>query len=179
MNWVMGANPVSAFGSGGRFTRPDDSEMWDSFSVEYDYPGGRIVTFMSRQIPGSATDVSNVFHGTKGSCHIGASNVGSKIVDREGREIWRLKGSISDAYRQEHKDLVDSIRAGKPIVELRQTADSSLAAVLGRVAAYTGQRVTWKFLSEESKLDLFPKDLAWDASRPPPSHAIPGRTKLV
>jgi hypothetical protein len=52
-----------------------------------------------------------------------------------------------------------------------------VAAVLGRVAAYTGQRVTWKFLAEESILDLFPTDLAWDASRPPPSHAIPGRTK--
>ena len=179
INWVMDANPVSAFGSGGRFTRPADSEMWDSFSIEFDYPGDRRVAFMCRQITGAATDVSNVFHGTKGTCHIGAGNVGSRIVDREGREIWQMKGSIADAYKQEHKDLIDSIRAGKPIVELRQTADSSLAAVLGRVAAYTGQRVTWKFLAEESILDLFPTDLAWDASRPPPSHAIPGRTKLI
>ena len=56
---------------------------------------------------------------------------------------------------------------------------SARVAVLGRIAAYTGQRVTWNFLAEESTLDLFPQDLAWDASRPPPSHAIPGRTKLV
>ena len=45
---------------------------------------------------------------------------------------------IAAAYKQEHRDLIDSIRDGKPIVELRQTADSSIAAVLGRVAAYTG-----------------------------------------
>jgi hypothetical protein len=120
-----------------------------------------------------------VFHGTKGTCQIGAGNVGSRIGDREGREILQMKGSIADAYKQEHKDLIDSIRAGKPLVEVREMADSSLAAVLGRVAAYTGQRVTWKFLAEESILDLFPTDLAWDASRPPPSHAIPGRTKLI
>ena len=90
-----------------------------------------------------------------------------------------MPGSIADAYKQEHKDLIDSIRAGKPIVELRQTADSSLTAVLGRVAAYTGQRVSWDFLTNQSKLDLFPKDLTWDATLPASQHAIPGKTKLI
>ena len=90
-----------------------------------------------------------------------------------------MDGSISAAYRQEHKDLVDSIRAGTPIVELKQTADSSLVSVLGRVAAYTGQKVTFGFLAGESKLDLFPKELAWDGSLPAPAFAVPGRTKLV
>ena len=90
-----------------------------------------------------------------------------------------MKGSIADAYKQEHKDLVDSIRAGKPIVELKQLADSSLVAVMGRMAAYSGQKVTWKFVTEESQLDLFPKHLAWDAALPKPTHAVPGRTKLM
>jgi len=179
INWVMGANPVSAFGSGGRFTRPDDSELWDSFSINYEYPNERIVSFMCRQLPGAAAEVGNVVYGTKGECHIGASNAGSRIFDRSGKEIWEMKGSISDAYRQEHKDLVDSIRAGKPIVELRQMADSSLVAVMGRMAAYTGQKVTWKFVTEESKLDLFPKDLTWTSSLPQQAPAVPGKTKLV
>ena len=69
--------------------------------------------------------------------------------------------------------------AGKPIVELKQTADSSLVAVLGRVAAYTGQRVTFDFLAKESKLDLFPQELAWDGALPEPKFAVPGKTKLV
>jgi predicted dehydrogenase len=179
MNWVMGANPVAAFGSGGRFTRPDDSELWDSFSIDYEYPDERIVSFMCRQIPGAATDVSNVVYGSQGECHIGAANAGSRIFDRAGKEVWEMKGSIADAYKQEHKDLVDSIRAGKPIVELRQMADSSLVAVMGRMAAYSGQQVSWKFASEESQLDLFPKDLTWTSSLPRQAAAVPGKTKLI
>jgi myo-inositol 2-dehydrogenase/D-chiro-inositol 1-dehydrogenase len=179
MNWVMGATPVSAFGSGGRFTRPEDSELWDSFSIDYEYPGERIVSFMCRQIPGAATDVSNVVYGSKGECHIGATNAGSRIFDPSGNEVWKMKGGIADAYKQEHKDLVDSIRAGKPIVELKQMAESSLTAVMGRMAAYTGQRVTWKFAAEESELDLFPTDLTWTSSLPRRAPAVPGKTKLV
>ena len=179
VNWVMGANPVSAFGAGGRFTRPDDSEMWDSVTVDYEYPGNRVVSFMCRQIPGAASDNGTVVYGATGTCHIDAMSGGSRIFDRAGRKVWEMAGSIDDAYKQEHKDLIDSIRAGTPIVELRQTADSSLTAVLGRVAAYTGQRVTFDFLAKESKLDLFPKELAWDGVLPPPRPAIPGKTKLV
>ena len=179
VNWVMGANPVSAYGSGGRFTRPEDSEMWDNVVVDYEYPGGKIISFMCRQIPGTTGDNGTVIEGTKGTCFIEAINGGSRIVDRTGKEVWKMGGSISQAYQQEHKDLVDSIRANKPIVELKQTADSSLVAVLGRVAAYTGQKVSFDFLAKESKLDLFPKELAWDSSLPKPEFAIPGRTKLV
>ncbi len=179
INWVMGENPVSVFGAGGRFTRPDDSEMWDSVSLDYEYPGNRVVSFMCRQIPGVATDVGNVIYGTKGQCHIGAANAGSRIFDRDGNKVWEMAGSIADAYKQEHKDLVDSIRLGKPIVELRQLADSSMMAVMGRMAAYSGQRVTWKFATEESKLDLFPQDLTWESSLPPPRFAVPGKTKLI
>jgi len=178
-NWVMGENPVSAFGSGGRFTRPEGSEMWDSFSIDYEYPGNRTVSFKCRQIPGAAADVSNVIYGSEGECHIGAANAGSRIFDRRGKQVWEMPGSIADAYKQEHKDLVDSIRAGTPIVELRQVADSSLVAIMGRMAAYTGQRVTWTFAAEESKLDLFPQDLTWESALPPPEFAIPGKTKLV
>jgi predicted dehydrogenase len=179
INWVMDANPVSAFGSGGRFTRPDDSEMWDNVSVDYEYPGNRIVSFMCRQIPGAAGDNGSIIYGSKGTCHIGAMSSGSKIFDRSGTKVWEMSGSISEAYKQEHKDLVDSIRAGRPIVELRQTADSSMTAVLGRVAAYTGQKVAWDFLATKSELDLFPKNLSWDGSLPPPHYAIPGKTKLI
>lgn len=179
MNWVMNANPLSAYASGGRFTRPADSEMWDSISVDYEYPGSRIVSFRCHQIPGSASEVSTVIYGTTGICHIGASNRGSRITDRQGTTMWEMKGSIADAYKQEHKDLIDSIRSGTPIVELKQTADSSLTAVLGRVAAYTGQRVSWDFLTTKSQLDLFPPELSWAGGLPPPEHAVPGKTKLI
>ncbi|QEG02581.1 Alpha-N-acetylgalactosaminidase [Stieleria maiorica] len=179
MNWVMGAVPQTAFGSGGRFTRPDDSEMWDSMSIDYVYPGDRVLSFMCRQIPGTKGDNGNVIYGSKGIAFIGAGSSGSRIVDRDGNEIWSMKGSIADAYKQEHKDLVDSIRAGQPIVEFRQTAESSLTAVMGRVAAYTGQEVSWEFVSEQSKLDLFPPHLDWNGDLPEPACAVPGKTKLI
>lgn len=54
-----------------------------------------------------------------------------------------------------------------------------MTAVLGRMAAYTGQAVTWDFATNESKLDLFPKDFDIKGSRPEPSYAIPGETKLI
>ena len=179
INWVMGENPVSAYGSGGRFARPDDSELWDTFGIDFEYPGNRFVSFQSRHLANTLSDVGNVIHGSKGACHIGGGNTGSRIVDRAGKVVWEMKGSIADAYKQEHKDLIDSIRSGKPIVELRQMADSSLVGVMGRLAAYTGQKVTWEFVAEESKLDLFPEDLTWQSSLPSPGFAVPGKTKLI
>ncbi|QDV55598.1 Gfo/Idh/MocA family protein [Rosistilla oblonga] len=179
MNWVMGSAPISAYGSGGRFTRPDDSEMWDNMEIDYMYPGDRNLSFMCRQVPGTRGDNSNVIYGTEANCHIGAGSTGSRIVDRNGKELWSMKGSIADAYKQEHKDLIDAVRSNQPIVELKQTAESSLTAVMGRMAAYTGQLVSWDFASKESTLDLFPKELAWDGKRPAGEYAIPGKTKLV
>ena len=54
-----------------------------------------------------------------------------------------------------------------------------MVAILGRVAAYTGKRVTWEFMTEKSQLDLFPKDLSWDGSLQSPGFAVPGKTKLI
>lgn len=179
MNWVMQAPPISAFACGGRFTRPEGSEMWDNMAVDYKYPDNKQVSFMCRQVPGSATEIGNQIFGTDGVATILGSNDGSSITDRNGKEIWSMKGDIGAAYEQEHKDLVDSIRAGNPIVELKETANSSMTAVLGRVAAYTGQNVTWDFLVNESKLDLFPADFDIAGSRPEPTYAIPGKTELI
>lgn len=120
-----------------------------------------------------------MIHGSEGRCHIGAAKLGSPIFDRHGNQVWEMAGSIADAHQQEHRELADSIRAGMPIVELGQMADSSLEAVMGRMAAYTGQRVTWTFAAEESKIDPVPQDLTLESTLPPPEFAIPGETKLA
>lgn len=179
MNWIMGGPPELAYGGGGRFTRPDDSQMWDNMHIDYVYPGNRVCSFMCKQMPNTDGDNSNTIYGTDGIMTIYGGNRGSILTDREGNEVWKTDGNIGAAYRQEHKDLVTSIVNNEPIVELNDTADSSLTAVMGRVAAYTGKRVTWDFLSNESKLDLFPKDLAFDGEMDSPSHAVPGKEPLV
>ena len=175
----MGENPLSAYASGGRFTRPTDSEMWDSMSVAYEYPNGRTVSFMCRQIPGSQGLNDNVIYGTEGTCQIGAANSGSRIFDRKGKQIWEKEGRIKDAYREEHQALIESIRNETPIVELAQTANSSMVGVLGRVAAYTGKKVAWDFMTTQSTLALFPKSLTWDGALPSKGYAVPGKTKPV
>ena len=179
MNWLMGGPPVAAYGSGGRFTRPTGSQMWDNVSIDYAYPDNRLLSFQCRQIPHTKGENGSIVYGTDGIATIGAANKGASIRDRAGKEIWSMKGDINAAYQQEHKDLVDSIRAGKPIVELAETADSSLTAVMGRLAAYTGQQVDWDFITQQSMLDLFPKDLKLDESLPMDSYAVPGVTKLI
>jgi predicted dehydrogenase len=153
--------------------------MWDSMSVYYEYPQGKTVSFMCRQIPGSQGANDNIIYGTKGTCQIGASNSGSRIFDHNGKKIWEKNGKIKDAYREEHRALIQSIRDGQPIVELQQTADSSMVAVLGRVAAYTGKKVTWDYMTTKSSLDLFPKTLTWNGSLESTGWAVPGKTKLV
>ena len=153
--------------------------MWDNMAIDYVYPRNRLVSFMCRQIPDTQGANSNVVYGSKGIMTIYGSNRGSFLVDRNGNEVWSMKGDIGAAYQQEHKDLVDSILSGNPIVELDETANSSLTAVIGRMAAYTGREVTWDFATTKSILDLFPANLDLSGTMPQPPHAIPGRHKLV
>ena len=83
-------------------------DIWDNFTCDYEYPGGRFVSFQSRHLPNTLADVGNVIHGSKGTCHILGANGGSRILDRSGKIVWEMKGSIADAYKQEHKALIDS-----------------------------------------------------------------------
>ena len=79
---------------------------------------------------------------------------------------------------QEHADLIASIRAGEPIVEIEEVAKSSLTAVMGRFAAYSGKEVTWDFTTK-SKLDLMPPKFSLEASLPKNPVPVPGKYPLV
>ena len=131
-----------------------------------------------RQVQGAKVDVDNVIHGTEGTCYIKAINGGSRIVDQTARTSGAMRGNIGAAYRQEHKDLVDSIVAGKPIVEVMQTADSSLTAAMGRMSALFRREVDWRYMTEKSELDTFKHDLAMHQSIESPGYAVPGEWKV-
>jgi predicted dehydrogenase len=179
MNWVMQGPPERCYASGGRFFRPDDSEMWDTMSIDYEYPGKKLVSFKCRQLARTDGSNDNVVYCDDGVAIIKSFSGTSTIMDASGKTIFKSKGNIGAAYKQEHKDLVDSITAGKPIVELRQTAESSLTAVMGRMSAYTGKRVDWDFVTKKSQLDLYPKNITLATPIHSPGHALPGRTKLI
>jgi myo-inositol 2-dehydrogenase/D-chiro-inositol 1-dehydrogenase len=89
-----------------------------------------------------------------------------------------FEGANPNLYQQEHDELFASIRAGKPINNGEYMAKSTLLAIMGRMAAYTGQQVTWK-MALESKEDLTPPKWDWSAKLPDPPVAVPGETKFV
>ena len=170
-NWVMDAVPVRATGSGGRQVRtsPDYGHIFDHFAVEYEYPGGQRVWSMCRQQDGTASKVGEAFQGTRGR-----SNGYDRI---EGRRTWRhaeLQGM--NPYVEEHRHLVASIRAGKPLNEGRRIAESTLTAIMGRESAYTGQTVTMEELLASGQ-SLLPQPVAF-GPLPVPPVPMPGETRL-
>jgi predicted dehydrogenase len=155
LNWIMGANPVRAIGLGGRQVRTgaEYGHIYDHFAIDYEYPGGKHVTMMCRQQDGTDKKVANEVVGTKGRAFI------LPQFYITGANPWKLEGELNDAYVVEHTDLINSIRAGKPLNELKQISESTLVGILGREAAYTGAAVTW-----EQALDTpsqFPTKLEW------------------
>ena len=81
-------------------------------------------------------------------------------------------------YQTEHDELFASIRAGKPFNDGERAAQSTMVAILGRMAAYTGQQITYED-ALNSKTDLTPAHLDWKESLPVQSVPIPGVTKFV
>jgi len=172
MNWAFGGPPVKAYGMGGRQSRTDPKygDAWDHFSVEYEYANGARVQSLCRQVPGTSTRVTERLVGTKGN----ATPSGTI----RGENAWKFTGQLVNPYDQEHIDLIRSIRAGKPLNEGRQVAESTMTAILGRISAYTGREVGYAWLLEASKLDLTPAKLAW-GDAPPVVIPVPGQTPLV
>jgi predicted dehydrogenase len=169
-NWALRANPVRANGVGGRQVRTDPSygHIYDHFAVELEYPSGARIMSMARQQDGTARFVGEHLIGT-----LGTSDANSWI---RGPRLWEYEGERFNPYVEEHRNLIASIRAGTPLNEGRQVADSTLAAIMAREAAYTGQDVTWDEVLN-ANLDLVPKDLAF-GTMPVPPIPQPGITKL-
>jgi myo-inositol 2-dehydrogenase/D-chiro-inositol 1-dehydrogenase len=176
INWALNAPPVKVMGVGGRQARtgPEFGHIYDHFCLDYEYPNGVHIMSMCRQIPGTPGNVSEALVGTKGWCQANAYT----IRDPKGAQVWKYAGQHNEPYVQEHTDLINAIRSGKQLNELKTVTESSLTAVMGRMAAYTGQIVSWE-AALNSRDDTFPKNLAWDMTLPTPPVAVPGQTKLI
>ena len=96
----------------------------------------------------------------------------------KGRNAWRYAGPRPDMYQIEHNELFASIRSGKPINDGVRLAHSTLAAIMGRMAAYTGQEVTWD-MALNSRERLVPENITWDMAISVPPIANPGETQFV
>jgi predicted dehydrogenase len=173
MNWVFQATPVKCVGTGGRQTRTDPKwgNIYDHFAIEYEYPGGVRISSLCRQARGTAQRVDTVVVGSKGT----AFPASGKIT---GENAWSYDKEVPDPTVQEHADLIASIRAGKPINDGRRIAETSMTSILGRMAAYTGREISFKWGIESSKLNLFPEKLEF-GPHPVDPVAQPGKTPLV
>lgn len=180
-NWFKGAVPVKANGIGGRTKRigKDWGEIYDHHYVEYTYADGTTMNSQCKHWNGTWSKVSETIVGTKGTATPGA------IKDLAGKIIWRSRGEQNNPYQTEHDVLVKHILENKPINDAHFTAEATLTAIMGRMATYTGQEVTWE-QALNSDIDTMPKTLAWDADPGPKPGAdgmypapIPGETKAV
>jgi predicted dehydrogenase len=154
--WVLGELPAAATGLGGRQVRTDPmyGNIWDHFSVVFEYASGKKLFSFCRQMPKCENEVSDYVYGSKGVAELMSHSI------TVGGSEWRYDGKAPNMYVQEHREMLTALRAGTPINDMESAAMSSLMGILGRQAAYTGKRLTWKQMLL-SKEDTFPKTLAW------------------
>ena len=132
-NWIVNDHPAKCWGFGGRQCRTESGEIYDHFAVEYEYANGVRLISYCRQMPGEG-NVSEWVAGTKG-----AAKPGEWIRPATGSPWRASRGPKNDAYVQEHTDLIQAIRNGKSLNEARNVAESTLTAIMGREAAYSGK----------------------------------------
>jgi len=174
--WAMKDQyPISAIGTGGRQARtgPEYGNIYDHHSVIYEYPNNVKLFATCRQQSGTAGDISATIYGTKGIAHF--SHRGSYMIT-DKRE--NFQGERDNIYQIEHDEFFASIRNEQPINNGEYMSKSTLMAVLGRMATYTGQKVTWQ-QAYDSQEELAPASYDWNAQPPVSEVAIPGMTRLV
>jgi hypothetical protein len=171
---------------GGRQVRfgPGNGDIFDHHYVEFEYAGGQRFYCQARQQPGTWTNVSENVHGIDGTLTLGTGVWGFGTLTP--RDLRKREYRAENPYQREHDDLFASVRGTGPYrFEADYGATSSMTAVLGRMATYSGQTVQWDD-AVQSQLRLGPKRYALDADPPATRHAdgsydaaIPGLTRAL
>jgi predicted dehydrogenase len=174
--WAMrDLPPVKCTAVGGRQIPNNEGNIYDHIEVNYEYPHGVRAFVVHRQITNCYGGVYDHIMGAKGIANITGRR--GRQVDIAGAEEWFYSGPTPDMYQVEHDELFASIRAGTPINDGVRMCTSTLLAIMGRTAAYTGQELSWdQALNSQEK--LVPDQLEWDMSLPIAPMAMPGRTRF-
>ncbi len=179
-NWFIGGYPSQAQGMGGRQVRngKDHGEIFDHHFVEFTYDSGAVISSQCRHQPGCMRKVDETFQGTEGCVN---SRLG-QLTDLEGNEMYKYKAghktnsskpSKSSAdplnepnpYQVEHDQLFASIRNGGLIADAENGAKSTLTAIMGRMATYSGKVITWDQVMN-SNLQIMPESVDWNSNPP-------------
>jgi len=174
-NWFIGEYPVSAQGMGGRLVRtgPEHGEIFDHHFVEFKYPSGAVISSQCRHQPGTWSKVGEAFQGTRGTIDMNDAGAAS-IIDLEGNNIFEYRNRRDpNPYQVEHDKLFASIRENKVINNAEYGAKSTMTAIMGRMATYSGQVINWEEALKSEKV-LMPKEVTWDSTPP----TVPGKDGL-
>lgn len=185
-NWFIGEYPVSAQGMGGREVRTgkDHGQIFDHHFVEFTYPGGAVIASQCRHQEGCMNRVSEFFQGTKGTVDTRGDE--AILKNWEGDILYDHRGGEDpNPYQQEHDELFAAIRSGRVINDTENGAKSTLTAIMGRMATYSGKVITWDEAINSQKT-LMPERLDWDADPPvmPDVNGnypvpVPGKTEVL
>jgi len=181
MAWVLKDQyPVRAHGMGGRQVRtaPEYGNIFDHHAVTYEFADDVRCFSACRQQPNTRNEVSDTIYGAGGvATLLGANKRNSWVIT--GPDAWRFprNGAENNMYQQEHDELFAGIRSGSPINDGPWMSKSTLMGIMGRMATYTGQEVTWDQALNSSE-DLAPRAYAFGPN-PVPAAAVPGVTKLA
>lgn len=186
-NWFIGEYPVSAQGMGGRMVRkgPDHGEIFDHHFVEFTYPSGAVISSQCRHQPNTMYRVGEAFQLTNGKVDTNDAGV-AKIHDLSGNEIQTVSNSMGhNPYQEEHNALFASIRNKGVINDAFNGAKSTMTAIMGRMATYSGKVIDWN-QALASDLQLMPEEVNWASPTPtsPDPNGnypvpIPGQTKVL
>ena len=151
-SWMKGAWPVQVHAVGGRHYRGDNIDQnFDTYAVEYTYPDGTKLFYHGRQMKGCRNEFASYALGARGSAVISTSgHAPGRVRTYKGHNmseealIWAFPQPEVSPYQLEWDDLIDAIRKDKPYNEVKRGAEASLVASMGRMAAHTGQVVTFE-----------------------------------
>ncbi len=149
--WMKNDWPVQAKANGGRHYRGDNVDQnFDSYSIEYTFGDGTKLLVNGRTIPGCHQEFASYAHGTKGSAVISSrAHTPAKSRIYSGHNFnkqdltWAFPGPEPNPYQVEWNDLIDAIRNDQPYNEVERGTKASLVTSMGRMAAHTGQLVTY------------------------------------
>ena len=187
-NWFIGDYPIRAQGMGGREVRKgkDHGQIFDHHFVEFTYANGAVISSQCRHQQGCMNNVSETFQGTLGTSYTdGGSN--AELKSYSGKEIYKHNSENDlNPYQIEHNQLFKSIRNGEVINNTEYGAKSTMTAILGRMATYSGKLVTWdEAMATDLKLVPDEDTLTWNSVAPVNKDAngnypipVPGFTKF-
>jgi predicted dehydrogenase len=189
--WCKDAWPVSAQGQGGRQVRTQPDQLFDHYAVEYHFGDGTRLFAQGRHMNNCWPFFGDIIHGAKGSAVLGEGVPKPRIYEGHQQTpdnlIWQFEGEARNQYQVEHDLLFEAIREDKPYNETERSAYAAMTGILGRMAAESGQMITWEE-AMASDVELAPGLDRYTLDSDPPVKpdaegrypiAMPGKTKVL